>query len=372
MLKKVVSIFALLLLSIPFAHAQVGQTAVPFLLIAPGSRATGMGNSGVAIADNPSAIFWNPAGLAFQRGTKVSLTHSEWLANFNTDLFYDYLAATHHIKGIGTFGAHVTYLNLGEQLRTGPNYNPKTGNALGRFNSYEFAVGLSYGYQINDNWGIGTGIKYVHSSLFEGKIGGMSVQPGSTFGFDVAALYKSDHFSSIFPGSDAFVSAGINISNIGPGISYSESGKEDPLPTLLRFGWAFTTELGESGRHTLTITNDISKLMVRTDSINSVGMFESLFTSWGSLERKTGQGTVSLSTLEQFMIGMGAEYWYNDLFALRVGYYYEDPYNGNRKFFTFGAGIKYKFIGVNLSYIYTLEEQHPLANTIRFGLIVDL
>ncbi len=373
-MKKTLSILFVLLLALaPLAKAQVGKTAVPFLLIAPDSRAAGMGNTGVALANNSSAVFWNPAGLAFQRGAEVSITHSQWLANFNADLFYDYLVGSYHVDGIGTFGAHITYLNLGEQIRTGDNYDPALGNNLGRFNSYEFSVGVSYGLQLGGNWALGTGVRFIHSSLFEGSIGEKTVSPGSSFGVDLAALYKSDRFASIFEGSEAFFSAGFNISNMGPGVSYSENAEKDPLPTVLRFGWAFTTELGSSGRHTLTIANDISKLMVRSDSINgNAGPIEALFTSWGSIERETATEPVTLSTLEQFMVGTGLEYWYNNLFALRAGYYFEDPYNGNREFFTLGAGINYKFIGVNFSYIVPLEEQHPLANTTRFGLVLEL
>ncbi len=374
MKKYLSTLFVLLLFLVPYSNAQVGKTAVPFLLIAPDSRAAGMGNTGVAIADNPSAIFWNPAGLAFQRGTEVSITHSQWLANFNADLFYDYLVGTYYVEDVGTFGAHITYLNLGEQLRTLDSPEP-----LGRFNSYEFTVGLSYGFQVSDNWGIGTGIRYIHSSLFEGEIGEESVSPGSSFGVDLAALYKSDHFSSVFPGSEAFFSAGFNISNIGPGLTYSENGIEEPIPTVLRFGWAFTTELGSSGQHTITIANDISKIMVRrsaSDSTYGFGdSFKALFTSWGSVEREIGQGpsafTTTLSALEQFMVGTGIEYWYEDLFAVRAGYYFEDPYNGNREFLTLGAGIHYKLVGVNFSYIHALEEEHPLANTTRFGLVLE-
>lgn len=96
--------------------------------------------------------------------------------------------------------------------------------------------------------------------------------------------------------------------------------------------------------------------MVRSDPKNDTGAVEALFTSWGSIQRQVGQGTVTLSTLEQFMVGTGLEYWYNELFALRAGYYFEDPYNGNRQFLTLGAGLNYKFIGVNFSYIYTLEK----------------
>ncbi|HLR76174.1 MAG TPA: PorV/PorQ family protein, partial [Balneolaceae bacterium] len=205
----------------------------------------------------------------------------------------------------------------------------------------------------------------------DGTAGGRSISPGTSFGVDIAAMYRSDRFASIFEGSDAFFSAGINISNMGRSLNYSEEGEKDPLPTVLRFGWAFTTELGAAGHHTLTFANDFSKLMVRADK--KAGPVEALFTSWGSLERQTGQGTtVTLSTLQQFMVGVGLEYWYDNLFSLRSGYYYEDPHNGNREFLTLGAGVHYKFIGVNFSYIYAVEEQHPLANTTRFGLILDL
>lgn len=368
-MKKILSgFFVFILLGAPIAKAQVGKTAVPFLMIAPDSRSTGMGNTGVALADNPSAVFWNPAGLAFQKQTQASLTHAQWLANFNADLFYDYLVGSYHVDGMGTFGAHITYLNLGEQIRTTgppPYHNPP------HFSSYEFALGLSYGFKLNENWALGTGFRYIHSSLFEGTVGGQNVAPASSFGVDVAALYKSDHFKSIFAGSDAYFSAGINVSNIGPSLNYTEKGEEDPIPTILRFGWAFTTGLGRNGHHTITIANDFSKLMVRADK--KAGPVEALFTSWGSLQRQTVRGTsVHLSTLEQFMIGVGVEYWYNNLFSLRTGYYYEDPYNGNREFLTLGAGIHYKIIGVNFSYIYAMEEQHPLANTTRFGLILEL
>src|SRR5699024_10897161 len=142
-MRKTLALFTFLLtMAIPLVHAQVGVTGVPFLMIEPDSRAAGMGNTGVALANNASAVFWNPAGLAFQRGYEINITHSQWLPKFNADLFYDYLVGSYHVDGIGTFGAHVTYLNLGEQLRTGSAYDPELGNFLGRFNSYTFAAGV--------------------------------------------------------------------------------------------------------------------------------------------------------------------------------------------------------------------------------------
>ena len=366
MIKKALSLFALLLVSTGLTYAQVGITSVPFLQIEPDSRAAGMGNTGVAIADNASAVFWNPAGLAFQKGNQVSITHSEWLPQFNADLFYDYLVGKYHVEDIGTFGGHITYLNLGEQLRT-----DESGLEQGRFNSYELAVGLSYGFKLNKNWSLGSGFRYIYSSLAEGSVSQQQINPGSSVGVDLSAMYKSDVFS--FIGKDANINTGLHISNIGPGVNYTDNAQKDPLPTMFRIGWALNTNLDDDGIHKLTIANDISKVMARLDSEgNPEGVMSSLFTSWDSFTRNTGTEEVTLSLPQQLMYAVGTEYWYNDLFSVRGGYYYEDPNNGDRQYMTIGAGLRYKFLGVDFSYINTLgDENHPLANTTRFGLLLN-
>lgn len=361
MTRKAFILLTLLFAAVSQSQAQVGITAVPFLQIEPDSRAAGMGNTGVAIADNASAVFWNPAGLAFQRGNQVSITHSEWLPQFNADLFYDYLVGKYYVEDIGTIGAHITYLNLGEQLRT-----DNTGLEQGRFNSYEFSAGLSYGLEINENWSLGTGVRFIYSSLAEGTINGQSIDPGASVGVDLAGMYRSDPFTLF--NREASINAGLNISNIGPGINYTENGEKDPLPTMFRVGWAFTTDLDQRGINTLTISNDISKVMARDGKT----VTNALFNSWGSYTRPTGQGEVTLSLPQQLMYATGLEYWYNNLFAVRGGYYYENPFNGDREFMTLGAGLRYRFFGVDFSYLYTLgDEDHPLANTTRFGVILN-
>lgn len=356
------------------AHAQVGITAVPFLQIEPDSRAAGMGNTGVATADNASALFWNPAGLAFQTGNQLSITHANWLPAFNADLFYDYLVGKTYIDGIGTIGGHITFLNLGEQVRT-----DETGLELGRFNSYEVSSGLSYGYQINEKFSIGTGFRFIYSSLAEGDVSGQKINPGSSIGVDLAGLYRSNPFA--IGNREANFSAGINISNIGPGIQYTDNAQRDPLPTVFRTGWALTVDLDERGFNTLTFSNDISKLMARSERVVSesqqdttwqpMGVFKALTGSWNSFERFNGTETVDVNLLQQLMIGMGLEYWYNQQFAVRTGYYYEHPENGNREFITLGAGIRYNMFGIDFSYLYTLEEFHPLANTMRFTVLLN-
>lgn len=363
-LRSFVLAAALSLVSV-LAHAQVGITSVPFLQIEPDSRAAGMGNSGVAIADNASAVFWNPAGLGYQKGRQISITHAEWLPAFNADLFYDYLVGKYHVEELGTFGAHISYLNLGEQTRTDDQ-----GLEQGRFNSYEFAGGVSYGRALNENFSIGTGVRFIYSSLAEGEVGGQRIDPGSSVGFDLSGLYRSPHFSVL--DRDASIKAGLSLSNLGPGIKYTENADRDPLPTILRFGWAYTMNLDENGINTITFANDYSKIMARSDEEgNSDPFHRALFSSWGEYSRDNGTETVSLNTFEQFMVGTGLEYWYNELFSVRGGYYYEHPENGNRVFLTLGAGLRYNIFGVDFSYIYTLEEDHPLANTTRFSLLVD-
>ncbi len=378
MKKTYILILANLILLLPLTiNAQVGITGVPFLQIEPDSRGAGMGNTGVAIADNAAALFWNPAGLAFQRDNQASITHSNWLANFGvSDLFYDYVVVKQYIEGIGTVGGHITYLNLGEQAETG-----ETPDVISRFNSYELSLGFSYGTEVNANLAVGGGLRLIYSSLANGtSISGQKVNPGSSVGVDLAMLYKSNPFD--FGPSDAVASFGINLSNLGPGIQYSDNAQKDPIPTVLRFGPAINIGLDEERTNELTLAVDISKVMARqevtatsdtTFEFKAVNPLRALIKSWDTyrpLDPNTGQRT-NVSLLQQFMIGAGMEYWYRKQFAIRGGYYYEDPKNGDREYITFGAGIRLNQFGVDFSYIKTLESDHPLANTLRFSILLN-
>lgn len=380
-MNRTLLLFASLFLFIsPKINAQVGITGVPFLQIEADSRGAGMGNTGVALADNAAALFWNPAGLAYQRDSQASFTHSNWLANFGvSDLFYDYFVMKQYIEGIGTVGGHVTFLNLGEQVNT-----DETGEQISRFNSYEFALGLSYGTEINRNLALGGGLRLIYSSLASGtNVSGQKVNPGSSVGVDLAMLYKTNPFS--LGSSDAVASFGINLSNLGPGIQYSDNAQKDPLPTVLRFGPAINIGLDEDRINEITLAVDITKIMARQEAFEvqsgdstvyefrSISPLKALVESWSTyrpLDPNTGTRT-NVSLAEQFMIGAGAEYWYNGQFAIRGGYYYESPKNGDREFITFGAGLRYNQFGVDFSYIKTLESQSPLANTLRFSILLN-
>lgn len=370
--------FAAIILSLPSSlNAQVGITGVPFLQIEPDSRGAGMGNTGVALADNAAALFWNPAGLAFQRDNQASITHSNWLANFGVnDLFYDYVVVKQYVEGIGTLGGHITYLNLGEQAQTG-----ESSEIISRFNSYELALGFSYGTEVNRNLALGTSLRLIYSSLASGtSVSQQKVNPGSSVGVDLAMLYRSNPFP--IGASDAIASFGINLSNLGPGIQYSDNAQKDPIPTILRFGPAINIGLDEDRLNEVTVAVDVTKVMARQEAravndstfeFRTVSPIRALVESWDTyrpLDPNTGQRT-NVSLLEQFMIGVGAEYWYDQQFAIRAGYYYEDPKNGDREYITFGAGLRLNQFGVDFSYIKTLESQSPLANTLRFSILLN-
>lgn len=366
-MKKLSLLFLLSFAVIP-AYAQLITTSVPFLRIEPDSRVAGMGNAGVAVADNAAAIFWNPAGLAYQTETQFSITHANWLPNFNADIFYDYLVGTYHLEGVGTIGANVAYLNLGSQVQT-----DEQGIEQGSFSSYDVAVGASFGYPVNDNFSLGFGSRFIYSSLAPGlEVSGQETRAGTALGLDLGALYRSNPMQII--GKSAEFKAGFNLSNfgIGQGIQYSDQAQSDPLPTMLRVGVALTMNLDDAGYNKVTIAGDLSRLMAKRDSTGlAASSGNALFTTWGPYTYNNGQEVVTLSTMDQFMYGTGMEYWYNNQFALRFGYFYEHPDNGDRQYFTFGAGLRYNKFGVDFSYI-AANEQSPLADTIRFSLLLNL
>ncbi len=362
-------------LSVVPARAQVSSASAIFLMIEPDSRSAGMGNAGVALADNAYASFWNPAGLAFQNGVEASLTHSNWLPEFNADLYYEYLVGKYHVPNWGTFGAQVTFLNLGQQEGMDKDGIPTTD-----FRSYDMAVGLSYGTKLTKNFGLGLGSRFIYSNLASGQVEGRDVKPGISYGLDLAGLYRTQPFS--LAGKPTTFSAGFNLSNMGPKINYVDKKNGAPIPTNLRVGYAFTFDFDEY--NSLTLANDFTKMLTHTE-VDSSGTgdpvvrrdawYKALFSAWQPIEVTTGPSSDpkvrEIGVMDQLLIGLGAEYWYNKLFAARMGYFYENPYNGNRKFLTFGAGLRYSLVGVDVSYIYALEENHPLSNTMRFSILLN-
>lgn len=340
-----------------------GEAAVPFLLLNPDSRAGGIGESGAGLADNVSAIHWNPAGIAFLEGSEFGLTHSNWLPQFNLDIFYDYLSYRQYINSIsGSVLASIRFMNYGQFARTtaqGPE-------VIGTFNSYDAALTLGYATKLHSDWGFGVNFRIIHSRLSDQPTGeeqGKGVS--TTVSFDVSGMWRPEHLNLPLIGNfgNKF-SVGANLSNLGPKIYYIDQDQADPIPTNFRLGFAF--RLFEDEYNSLTYTLDFSKLLVDRDTTGTKSEFyESVFTAWADQPMQ--------DELRDIVTSMGLEYWYGKpgdfMFAFRTGYFYEDPAYGNRKFLTLGAGIRYDIYGFDFSYI-SAEENHPLANTLRFSLLI--
>lgn len=363
----------LLLISVLFTmfgkviYAQ-GEAAVPFLLLAPDSRAGGLGESGAGLADNSAAIFWNPAGIAFLTGTELSITHSNWLPQFNLDLFYDYLTYRQYFEDLdGSVTASITYMNFGEFVRTGPD----SPDPIGTFRSFDAALTLGYATKISPDWGLGFNFRLIHSRLSDAPT---AEEQGSgvatSVSFDVAAMWRPERFVLPFIDEDigGKLSIGVNLSNLGPKIYYIDRAQADPIPTNFRLGFAY--KILDDEYNSMIYTLDFSKLLVSRKGATSKEFYQAIFTAWADSPLS--------EELRDIVTSMGLEYWYGSpgdfLFALRSGFFYEDPSYGNRKFLTFGAGIRYDIYGFDFSYITTSVfkggENHPLSDTLRFTVLI--
>lgn len=359
---RIVSMFMLAIATTGTLPAQVSTSAVPFLLIAPNSRASGMGEAGGGLADDVWALHWNPAGYAFQTGTELALSHANWLPGFGlSDLWIAHTVFKHEVPEFdGTVSAGLTYLNLGEFIRTA-----STGpQEIGRFKGYEFAVTMGYATKALETLGLGVSARFIHSRLAPfGTEEEQGTGVASGISFDLGLLYRPRAVTIPFTSvtlQDA-IGIGVNISNIGPKLTYIDEEQADPLPMNFRLG--FAVDLIKSEFNNLTYILDFSKLLVRRNSRGGTdSWYRAIYYSWvdNSLREE----------LRDIVTSTGLEYWYGSprLIAMRIGYFYEDPKYGNRKFMTFGAGLRYDIYGFDFSYIDAAERNHPLGETLRFTL----
>ncbi len=334
-----ITVLLVLVIAVPNVFA-VSEAAVLFLLISPHSRAGGMGEAFVALADDVSASYWNPAGLAFQQGSQFTSMYSRWLPQFNlSDLYYLFGAYRQSFEGLGTIAGNITFINLGEQTQTS-----EVGTELGVFSSNEFALTLSYGTLLSETFGVGVNIKYIRSNLSDVAVGAQRDKGRATaFAVGVGLLKKQFLLDNL--------NFGLSISNMGNKVTFVDADQADPLPTNLRVGFAYRVLDQEFNK--LTIVTDVNKLIVNKDEDgNTDSVLKAFATSWEN---------------DDFIFNVGAEYWYADLIALRTGYNYDDA--GNVKYLTFGAGLRYATYQFDFGYI-AGGENSPLNDTMRFSLTI--
>lgn len=361
-------------------------TAVPFLMISPDARSGGMGDVGVALSPDANAIHWNAAKLAFAEDNMgLAMNYTPWLRNLVPDISLSYLSFYKKIDDLQTFGASLRYFSLGDIT-----FTSITGEQIANFRPNELALDGVYARKLSDNFSIGIGLRYIYSNLAAGLDQNNQTIPGQSAAGDISAYYQNE---TEVLGKKGQIAFGASITNLGAKIAYTESGNSNFLPTNLRLGTAITAEIDDYNK--ITFALDLNKLLVPSNPIyardsitgqiqfdgngnpvvaqgqdpNQKTVLEGVFSSFGDAPNG------GLEELREINIGAGMEYWYNNVFALRTGYFYEHPTKGGRQYLTFGAGLKYQVFNLNFSYLVPttrLQGGNPLENTLRFSMMFDL
>jgi hypothetical protein len=346
------------------------QTVVPFLTIAPDSRAGAMGDAGVATTPDVYSQHWNPAKFAFIDGKAgVGISYSPWLRNLVPDINIAYLTGYYRFDKKQVASASLLYSSLGDVP-----FTDDFGNLERTFKPNELAVDLGYSRIFAEHFSGGIAFRFIYSNLTGGSYsGGDATKPGTSFAADISGYYQNN--ITLFS-KNAQLGFGLNFSNIGSKMSYSDGQTSDFIPMNMRLGSAATIELDNFNK--LTLALDFNKLLVPTPPIyNSdmeiidgkdpnvsvpIAIFQSFYDAPGGLKEELHEITTSI----------GLEYWYNNQFAIRAGYFHENESKGNRKYFTAGAGFKLKGFTIDFSYLMPTVSNHPLARTLRFSLAFDI
>jgi hypothetical protein len=350
-------------------------TAVPFLSITPDSRAGGMGDAGVATTPDVASQHWNPAKYAFiQSEMGVSLSYSPWLVNLADDINLAYLSGYKRIDDVQTVSSSLRYFSLGNIT-----FTDDYGTELNTVNPNEFAIDLGYTRMLSELFSGSVAVRYIRSDLTSGQmVNGVASQAGNSFAADVAFYFYNEFRASR---KDNVFSAGINIQNIGAKISYTDGKIKDFIPTMLKLGAAYTTELDQY--NTFTFAFEANKLLVPTppkatygfeddDIIYSGGINSDISVIDGIFSSFSDAPGGFKEEWQEINLSGGVEYWYNEQFALRGGYFWEHENKGNRKFLTAGAGFRMNVFALDFSYLLPTQQNHPLENTLRFSLSFDV
>lgn len=364
-------------------NRRVITTAVPFLNFAPDSRHSGMGDVGVATSPDANSAHWNSGKLAFIKDDLgFSLSYSPWLGKLVNDMSLSYLTGFKRIDENSAFGFDLRYFNMGDiQLTDG------RGNDVGEFNPRDIAIGGTYSRKLSQNFGLGISARFIYSNL-SGNIsssGGNEARAGIGVGADIGLYYQRPTLIGSKEGTWAW---GVSITNIGPKITYNSAEDLDYIPTNLRVGTSYSIFFNPDNK--ITFSLDLNKLMVPTPPVYATnqdgtlatdengdliiesgkdpnrplisGMFGSFADAPGGFEEE----------MREFTISFGAEYVYAEKFALRTGYFYENPTKGGRRYFTMGLGLDLNQIGIDFSYLVPQVQNHPLAETLRFTLLYTI
>jgi len=367
----------------PAPSRRVITTAVPFLLISGDARASGLGDQGVATPVDVYSQQWNPAKYVFaEKQQGVGLSYVPYLRELVPDINLAVLSYYNRFNERSAVSASLRYFNQGEiELRDTPDQEPLIEKPT------ELGLDVSYALRLGEEISMAVTGRYIRSDLrIQGVDGDASA--ASSFGVDISAFYQSEEIAySDFNGRWR---GGVNISNIGPKLKYDDAGSENFIPTNFKAGVGFDFILDAS--NTIGAYAEFNKLLVPTpirptyrdidgdgefsdseiteaefeanEEYNDIDSFGAIFSSWGDAPDGFSE------ELKEITWSLGAEYWYEDSFAFRVGYFNESEEKGFRKFLSLGAGFKYSITQIDVSYLFSTAKsvKNPLEGTLRFSL----
>ena len=341
------------------------QTVVPFLTIAPDSRAGAIGDAGVATSPDLYSMHWNPAKYAFIDGNGgFAMSYSPWLRALVPDINLALLTGYYRIDSKQVLAGSLMYSSLGEI-----QFTDDYGNYQSTHNPNEFSIDAAYSRLFSEHWSGGVALRFIYSNITGGQyVGSTETKAGTAFAADASAYYTT----ALKLGSKTGrISAGMNFSNIGSKMSYTSDEDPDFIPMNMRLGTTFTIDLDRY--NTLGISFDINKLLVPTPPVYedgeivdgkdpNVSVPVAIFQSFYDAPNGFGEEMHEISE------SIGIEYWYNQQFALRTGYYNQADCKGNMKYFTAGAGFRLSVFSLDFSYLIPVTQNNPLARTLRFSL----
>ncbi len=342
-------------------------TAIPFLRINPDGRTGGLGEAGIATSPDAGALYHNVSKLAFvEEDMSLGLTYTPWLTRLVDDIFLAYLSGYKRIDELQSIGVSLRYFSLGNI-----QFTDIVGADAGNYSPNELALDIGYARKLSDRMSAGITLKYGRSDLARGQevSSGNIVKAANVVAADISVYYQNPE--ATFLGNEATFSWGAAITNIGNKVSYTEDQTKDFIPINLGIGTAIDMEMDEY--NSLMFTFDINKLMVptpdpedQTQAHREKSLLSGMFGSFGDAPNGFSE------EIQELMYSIGAEYWYNKRFAVRLGHFNEHKLKGNRKYITAGIGLKYSVFGLNFSYIIPASSQpSPLDNTLRFQLNFD-
>lgn len=345
------------------------NTAVPFLRINPDARSGAMGNAGIAISPDANANYHNPSKLAFtEKDVGLSVTYTPWLRSLVGDIYLAYMAGHFRIDELQSIGLSMRYFSLGDI-----KFTDRNGENIGQSNPNEFALDASYSRKLSDHFSTGLTLRFIYSNLAAGQeVSGVQIEPATAASADISFYYTKDF--DIDDKASNF-SAGLNVSNLGNKVTYTESAVKDFLPANIGIGTNFTINVDDYNK--LSFAFDANKLLAPTpDSVdndqNGVLDYREESVPSGVLGSFGDAPGGFSEELREVNLSFGAEYWYNDQFAIRAGYFWEHETKGARQFFSAGLGVKYSVFGLDFSYLIpTSNQRNPLDNTLRFSLKFD-